>query len=108
MGSQVADFDYDSDPERFRANQRVVEKYGLYGDVHEAVARWLAAEGLKPVLDLGCGEGRFIRHAHSRGLPTIALDYSATMLKTVAGTRVLGDACYLPFASGTFGGIVAL
>ncbi|MBN1643032.1 MAG: class I SAM-dependent methyltransferase [Anaerolineae bacterium] len=101
-------YDYERDPERFRANVEAVRRYGLEGDVHEAVARRLAAEGLAPVLDLGCGEGRFARPARAIGLSTIALDCSATMLGALAGARVQGDARRLPFRSSTFGGVVAL
>ena len=100
--------DYDTDPERFRTNVKAVDKYGLDGDVHEAVAERLAIESVRPVLDLGCGEGRFLQPARTRGLPTIAFDYSKTMLQAVTDPRTQGDACYLPFAENVFGSVVAL
>jgi SAM-dependent methyltransferase len=108
LSSKVIGFDYDSDPERFRANQQAVTKYNLQGDVHESVAQRLAEERLEPVLDLGCGQGRFTRHARALGIPIVALDYSTTMLKTVAAPRVQGDARFLPFPSGAFGAVAAL
>jgi SAM-dependent methyltransferase len=72
------------------------------------VAARLAAEGLEPVLDLGCGEGRLVHPVHARGLAIIAFDSSATMLKAVPGHRVRGDARRLPFRSGFFGAVAAL
>src|SRR5207302_6543078 len=47
----VVPSDYDSDPSRFGA-------WHAAHDVHEVVAARLLAEGLAPVLDLGCGRGR--------------------------------------------------
>ena len=108
MRPQTIGFDYDHDPDRFRANVKAVEKYGLAGDVHGEVAQRLAEEQLGPVLDLGCGEGRFVIPAQKMGLPTVALDYSVTMLNAVSGRRVQGDARRLPFRSDSFGGVVAL
>lgn len=108
MRAQAAISDYDADPDRFRANVRAVEKYGLEGDVHESVARRLADERLVPVLDLGCGEGRLTRPARALGLPVTALDFSSAMLVAVASPRVRSDACRLPFGERTFGGVAAL
>jgi SAM-dependent methyltransferase len=100
--------DYDRDPGRFRANVVAVERYGLAADVHEDVARRLAAEGLAPVLDLGCGEGRLVRPARARGLAVVALDDSSTMLQAVPDPRVRGDARRLPFGRACFGAVAAL
>jgi SAM-dependent methyltransferase len=107
-GIKAVPLDYDQDPERFRANVRAVEKYGLGGDVHELAAERLAAEKCGLVLDLGCGEGRFLRPARARGLAAVGFDYSATMLGAAGGLRVQGDACRLPFADGCFGAAAAL
>ncbi len=108
MTSNVVPFDYDDDPERFQANVRAVERYGLASDVHADVAARLAEEGLQPVLDLGCGEGRLLRLLQAQGTPAVAFDYSHTMLNTVSGWRVRGDARELPFGRGSFGGVAAL
>jgi SAM-dependent methyltransferase len=108
MQSRAIPPDYDSDPERFRAGVSSLEKYGLVGDVHEAVAECLAAEKLEPVLDLGCGEGRLVRPARARGLNIIALDNSAVMLASILGNRVQGDARKLPFNDYSFGAVAAL
>jgi len=100
--------DYDINPERFRANVRAVEQYGLSRDVHEDVADHVMVERLEPTLDIGCGEGRLTQPLHDRGIATVAFDYSATMLAAVPDPRVQGDANHLPFADATFGSIAAL
>lgn len=100
--------DYDDDPGRFRASTRAVQEYGRAGDVHEDVAQRFAAEGLDPILDLGCGEGRLAGPVRARGLSLVAYDLSATMLATVPGPRVRGDARRLPFRDGSFAGAAAL
>ncbi len=102
-------FDYDSDPERFRANMRATSH-----DIHAAVAGRFAAARLDPVLDLGCGEGRFTLPARQLGLTTVAFDLSATMLAALDALDKLdsllvqGDAARLPFAPASFGGAAAL
>lgn len=100
--------DYDADPERFRANVKAVVNYGLMDDVHEEIAERFLAEKLEPILDLGCGEGRFLEPARDRGLAALAFDYSNTMLQAVDAPRIQGDARYLPFAVEAFGGVTAL
>ncbi len=100
--------DYDSDPNRFRTNVLAVQRYGLAADVHEAVAWRVADEGLDPMLDIGCGEGRLTKPSLALDVPTVSLDRSATMLAAVPGIRVLGDACHLPFADQVFGSVAAL
>ncbi len=100
--------DYDSDPDRFRVNVCAVEQYGLAGDVHEEVARRVAAEDLGPALDLGCGEGRLTKPLLTLNVPTVALDASSTMLAAVPGLRVQAHACRLPFRDQSFGSVAAL
>src|SRR4051794_25976806 len=47
--------DYDSDPERWGSRD---PGWRLAADVHEMVAARVAAQGLRPVLDVGSGRGR--------------------------------------------------
>jgi SAM-dependent methyltransferase len=103
----VEDFDYDKDPERFRSNVKAVERYGFMGDVHSGVADRIAEEGLWPVLDLGCGEGRFQDAIDRRG-PLVATDLSMTMLQKAADPRICSDMTCLPLESDSFGSATAL
>jgi SAM-dependent methyltransferase len=87
--------DYDEDPGRFRTARSVLRRHGRGRDVHERVARRLLAEGLTPVLDVGCGEGELARHLPPGGW--IGLDRSAAMLAAAPRPAVHGDATALPF-----------
>jgi SAM-dependent methyltransferase len=106
-GPDAYSSDYDTNPSRFRVGSESAWKYGQ-GDVHQEVAERFAEEHLVPVLDLGCGEGRLIRLLGSSGLDAVGLDRSLTMLHSVQGPRILGDARTLPFSGATFGGVAAL
>ena len=100
--------DFDADPDRFRTAQQVTEDYTQSGDIHEPVAERLAAEGAHSVLDVGCGEGRLIRPLRERGIFTVGLDSSPTMLGASPGSRVLADAGAMPFADNRFDAVAAL
>ncbi len=100
--------DYDSDPERFRANMCAAARYTSGGDVHPTVARVFRETGFSPILDLGCGDGRFTRPARALGLDVTTFDLSAVMLGALDGPRVRGDAARLPFPSAAFAGAAAL
>ena len=83
--------------------------------------------GLRPgdrLLDLGCGAGRHAFEAARRGARVVALDYAFDELPTVTSligamaeagelpgdphaAAVNGDACNLPFATGSFDRIIA-
>jgi len=104
---RTAPGDYDTNPDRFRTGSESPRKYGQ-GDVHEDVAERIAGEGLSPVLDLGCGEGRLCRLLEDRGITVIGLDSSRTMLSAVSSSRMLGDASDLPCRDGWFGAVAAL
>jgi SAM-dependent methyltransferase len=99
--------DYDTDPERFREGRRLVQSFGLDGDVHEPVAARLTAEALAPVLDLGSGDGALAAHLTPASRWT-GLDASPVM--AAAGPRpvILADGSELPVASGSVGAVAAL
>lgn len=62
-----------------------------------------------PILDLGCGKGRFAARLESMGATVVGLDRSAAMLgRSIAGARVLGSARRLPFADRSFAGALAV
>jgi len=60
------------------------------------------------VLDLACGTGDLCRDLVSAGCPAVGVDFSAGMLAAarVPSPLVRGDAAALPFAAGTFDGVV--
>jgi SAM-dependent methyltransferase len=98
--------DYDRDPGRFRLARSVQRHHARAADVHELVARRLIAEGLTPVLDVGCGEGELARH-----LPPgawVGLDSSPAMLERAPEPTVQGVATQLPFADSSFGSVALL
>ena len=99
--------DYDDDPERWRASRTTVERYGVRGDVHGPVAERLAAEGLRTVLDVGCGDGRL-----AEVLPPvvrwIGVDSSPSQVRLAPRPAVLGDADALPIRSGSVDAVALL
>lgn len=98
--------DYDRDPERFRLARSVLGRHARGADVHERVARRLVAEGLTPVLDVGCGEGELARHLRSGAW--VGLDSSPAMLARAPRPSVRGEATALPFADASFGSVALL
>jgi SAM-dependent methyltransferase len=98
--------DYDDDPGRFRTARAVLRRHALAADVHERVAARLLAEGLTPVLDVGCGEGELARH-----LPEGAwtgVDSSDAMLARAPRPALKAEATALPFADRSFGSVALL
>lgn len=108
MDLNPAPYDYDENPKRFRANVQAVNKYSLVGDLHEKVAERIASENLRPILDIGCGEGRLTSLLQARGIPFIGLDLSLTMLNKALQPCIRGNAVNLPFLPGTFGSTTML
>lgn len=71
----------------------------------EFVERVLLGDGPRPraVLDLACGAGRHTDKLRARGLRTLGVDLSLTLLAQAPGLpRVAGDMCRLPFRDATF------
>lgn len=98
--------DYDRDPERFRLARSVLRQHALGSDVHERVARRLLAEGLMPVLDLGCGEGELA--GHLPGGAWVGVDSSAEMLGRAPQPTVRAEATALPIPGASFGSVALL
>lgn len=88
------------DAAAFAAGRRAVQRWSTVGDVHAPVAERLRAEGLAPVLDVGCGDGELSRHGVAGW---IGLDVRRSL-----GATVVGDAASLPVADGSCGAVVAL
>jgi ubiquinone/menaquinone biosynthesis C-methylase UbiE len=98
--------DYDDDPDRFRLARSVLHRHALAADVHREVARRLLAEGLAPVLDVGCGEGELARHLPEGAW--VGLDASSEMLARAPGPSLQAEATALPFPGSSFGSVALL
>lgn len=106
--AQALPLDYDHDPDRFRTGRDTALRYGVSTDVHEPIAARLIAEGLRPVLDVGCGDGALGRPLIRAGVPWIGIDLSATLLRDAPRPTVRADATVLPFPDETVGAVTAL
>lgn len=88
--------DYDDDPERFAANQAATAAYSSRGDVHGPVARRLAAQGVRDVLDLGGGTGTLAAELTALDVRCVVVD-EATHLGRAPRPAVRADLRALPF-----------
>lgn len=100
--------DYDHDPDRFRTGRDTALRYGVSTDVHEPIAARLIAEGLRPVLDVGCGDGALGRPLLRAGVAWIGLDLSTTLLRDAPLPAVRADATRLPFPDASVGAVAML
>jgi SAM-dependent methyltransferase len=98
--------DYDENPARFRLARSVLARHARAPDIHAHVAQRLRAEGLTPVLDVGCGEGELARHLPEGAW--IGVDRSRDLLAHAPQPSVEADATALPFADGSFGSVALL
>lgn len=95
--------DYDDDLGRSRAFC-----LGWQHDVHAPVAARLRAEGRQPVLDVGCGIGRFAA-ALQGSLAWVGVDRSPRQLADCTRTPVvLADAAHLPVADASVAAVTML
>lgn len=82
--------------------------------VETVLARWGEIDG--PLLDLACGSGRHARAFARRGVRTVGLDLSATLLAvardetpaSLPARYLRGDMSYLPCRSESFAAVVSL
>jgi SAM-dependent methyltransferase len=104
--TQPVPVDYDTQPGRFQVARDVLSRHAAAVDVHAAVAARFVAEGMLPVLDVGCGAGELARHLPSGAWAGI--DASPAMVARAPVGARLGRAESLPFADGSFGGVALL
>ncbi len=80
--------------------ERVIDTYGGY------------LEGKTPVLDMACGDGRYLRALREAGHSAIGIDLSHYLLLRALedpedrGTIAQGDMRHLPFVDGSFGAVI--
>jgi len=83
-----------------RLAREILRRHGARDDVHASVAARLVAEGMLPVLDVGCGEGELRRHLPDGAW--VGVDSSPTMVAGAPGGVQLARADALPFEAGSF------
>lgn len=106
MSPEALPPDYDERPERFRTARSVQRRHAAAADIHADVANRFLAEGLTPVLDVGCGEGELARHLPEGAW--VGVDSSPTMLAEAPGPVVEADATALPYPDASFGSLALL
>ncbi|HEX8928165.1 MAG TPA: class I SAM-dependent methyltransferase [Actinomycetota bacterium] len=102
--------DYDARPDRFRQGRDLIRRAGGGDGVHRQVADRFHSEGLRCVLDLGCGDGTLLRLLSRSRLTvrTVGLDRAWALLRDAPAPVVRGDAAALPFHDAAFDGAAAL
>lgn len=96
---------YDSIADRF---DEIANPYELGRRLELVFDELLATTSLENarLLDVGCGTGWFSQRAAGRGARVTSFDIGQTLLKAVRkkvdSRLVAGDACRLPFATGSF------
>jgi SAM-dependent methyltransferase len=65
-------------------------------------------EGVGPVLDAGCGNGRYLDALQARGVEVVGCDLSFGMLASAGNHRLVNaDAARLPFSDASFAVVLA-
>lgn len=81
----------------------------LDGEIGKAeTQRWLRSSGV--VLDLGCGEGRYLQFLLQKGIDLVAMEIDEQKLKAVGPLvpRIRGDASSIPIAAEALGSVLCI
>lgn len=109
MGDPKAYF-YDTISDQFDALSDQYDRTRRLEIVFDQFLRDISLSG-QSLLDVGCGTGAFSERAAARGAVVTSLDIGVRLLEHARGrcaTRpVAGDACRLPFSSGTFDAVIS-
>jgi len=98
--------DYDDNQDRWLTNVSVRQRFAIT-DTHYPTADRIVAEDLRPVLDVGCGDGELHRRLPA-AWPWLGVDRSPTMLTRAPKPATLADARSLPFPGESFGAVAML
>jgi SAM-dependent methyltransferase len=98
--------DYDDNHDRWVLNVSVRQRFGS-GDVHRPSAERIAAEDLRPVVDVGCGDGELHRQLPD-AWPWIGIDRSPTLLARAPKPSTLAEAQRLPLTDESVGAVAML
>ena len=91
-----------------RARQRLWERQELAFDVVAWTLELAEVAAGASVLDVGCGNGRYLDAMAAAGVEAVGCDLSTGMLRSAAAHRVVAaDAMALPFPSGRFDVVLA-
>ena len=99
--------DYDSDPQRFAANQQATRRFSARGDVHAGIARRMAEAGCRMVVDIGGGNGVLAQYLAAEGVETVVVD-PAGYVSQAPAPAVRASAFHLPFRDECFDAAAAV
>jgi SAM-dependent methyltransferase len=96
--------------QQYRTDENLAARQSIYAyqhpriDLVAAALERAALRGDETVLDVGCGNGRYLTALAGRGHagPVLGVDLSLGMLRTAGGRRLIaGDAAALPLRDGS-------
>ena len=97
-----------ADDRNLAARQRLWQYQSPYFDIVSWVLDLAQVEPARRVLDVGCGNGLYLKALRKRHAPAVGIDLSAGMLAAAAHPAVVnGDVVALPVRDGSFDVVLA-